>query len=34
MVRGLAVRKLWQNDRRRFARLLEKWHRIARRGAQ
>ena len=31
MVRGLAVRKLWQNDRRRFARLLEKWHRMARR---
>jgi AcrR family transcriptional regulator len=34
VVRGLAVRKLWQNDRRRFARLLEKWHRMARGGAQ
>jgi AcrR family transcriptional regulator len=30
MVRGLAVRKLWQNDPRRFDRLLEKWRRIAR----
>lgn len=31
MVRGLAVRKLWQNDPRRFARLLSKWHKMARR---